>query len=68
MLPVHFTENGVDRRLMRLYFKRNSFLAGILFTPEFSGYDLVSLKDLPSDPNVFEWLIYFNYNDEKNLN
>jgi len=54
MLPLHFTENGVDRRLMRLYFKRNSFLSGILFTPEFSGYDLVSLKDLPSDPNVFE--------------
>lgn len=37
MLPARYTESKVDRMIVKMYLKRNSFLSGIFFTPEYSG-------------------------------
>lgn len=54
MLPYSMTESRVDRKILGLYAKRNSILTGVIFAPEFSGFDNVKDDALPADPNVFE--------------
>lgn len=54
MLPLQYTESSVDRKIVWLYLKRNSFFTGVLFSPEFSGKDQVSTEEYPQDPEVFE--------------
>lgn len=54
MLPLHFTENLVDRKIFQLYWKRTSFFNGIVWDPEFSGRDMVQTADYITNPNAFE--------------
>lgn len=54
MLPFRFTESKVDRLIARTYLKRNSMFSGILFTPEFSGRDLIDEDALSKNRDLFE--------------
>lgn len=54
MLPFRYTEGKVDRLIARTYLKRNRLFSGIIFTPEFSGRDLIDDNALVKNRDVFE--------------